>query len=190
MQHFHIPNVNYRTPWAAPNGVDPAQIDPDGGVWAQLAWRVPIDDGSCTSYVVAHIPETARLPRPAEEGAGDGSRAPRAARSGRGTPDIAEAILHGELAVEDVRETEAMSNIEDYVAQVGQGAIADRVHEHLGRSDVLVGLLRSLYTREMRSLAEGKPLPAWRRPSSGVYEVSRILAPGEEPEPELLAPAR
>jgi 5,5'-dehydrodivanillate O-demethylase len=59
MQHFHIPNLNYRTPWAAPNGQDPSQIDPDGGIWAQLAWRVPIDDESCTSYVVAYVPPEA-----------------------------------------------------------------------------------------------------------------------------------
>ena len=52
----------------------------------------------------------------------------------------------------------------------------------------MVVLLRNILSREMRNLAEGKALKEWRRPASGQYEVSRILAPGEEPDPALLAP--
>ena len=64
-------------------------------------------------------------------------------------------MLRGEVAVEDVREAMSnITNVEDYVAQVGQGAIADRTAEHLGRSDILVTLLRNIFTREMRNVAE------------------------------------
>ena len=182
MQHFHIPNLNYRTPWAAPSQAAASEVDPEGGVSAQLAWRVPVDDFSCASYVVTYA-ERGRLDPELAEG-----RAAARRNGGPTAAELAESILRGELAVEDVREASSITNIEDYVAQVGQGTIADREHERLGRSDVLVILLRQILSREMRNLAEGKPLKRWTRPASGTYEVSRILGPGEEPDPALLAP--
>jgi len=179
MQHFHIPNLNYRTPWAAPNGQDPAAADPEGGVSAQLAWRVPVDDSSCTSYVVAIVPRSKSQ-----------SIRPESRDARPSATETASAILRGELAIEDTRgRMGSLTNIEDYVAQVGQGTIANRSAEHLGRSDHLVVLLRNLLSREMRNLAEGRPLKQWSRPASGEYEVSQILSPGEEPDPALLAPA-
>jgi 5,5'-dehydrodivanillate O-demethylase len=180
MQHFHIPNLNYRTPWAAPSQGAASEVDPEGGVAAQLAWRVPVDDSSCVSYVVTYAERDRLDPELVDQ---------RAARqNGPTAPELAEAILRGELAVEDVREASSITNIEDYVGQVGQGTIADREHERLGRSDLLVILLRQILSRELRNLAGGKPLKQWTRPGSGTYEVSRILAPGEEPDPALLAP--
>lgn len=56
-------------------------------------------------------------------------------------------------------------NVPDYVSQSGQGAIADRQHERLGKEDVAVLLLRKLWQRELRALAEGRPLKAWTRPA-------------------------
>jgi 5,5'-dehydrodivanillate O-demethylase len=52
--------------------------------------------------------------------------------------------------------------IEDEIAQRGQGVIADRNREHLGRSDSGVILLRRIWQRELRALAEGKPLKQWK----------------------------
>ncbi|HWP28872.1 MAG TPA: ring-hydroxylating oxygenase subunit alpha, partial [Chloroflexota bacterium] len=46
--------------------------------------------------------------------------------------------------------------------QVGQGVIADRTRERLGRSDVQLILLRKIWRRELRALAEGRPLKQWR----------------------------
>ena len=54
-----------------------------------------------------------------------------------------------------------VADVQDYVAQVGQGAIADRAHERLGRSDVGVILLRQIWARELQALAEGRPLKQW-----------------------------
>jgi 5,5'-dehydrodivanillate O-demethylase len=53
--------------------------------------------------------------------------------------------------------------IQDHVAQQGQGVIADRDRERLGRSDVAVILLRKLWARELQALAEGRPLKEWTR---------------------------
>jgi 5,5'-dehydrodivanillate O-demethylase len=55
--------------------------------------------------------------------------------------------------------------IEDYTVQVGQGRIADRPNEHLGRMDVGVILLRKIWQRELGNLAEGKPLKTWVTPA-------------------------
>jgi hypothetical protein len=53
------------------------------------------------------------------------------------------------------------------------GAIADRSAERLGRSDAAVVLLRKIWKRELRLLAEGKPLtqltfPRFVEPSGAV----------------------
>ena len=55
-------------------------------------------------------------------------------------------------------------NIQDHVVLEGQGVIADRTNERLGRSDVAVILLRKLWTRELTALRGGRPLTHWRIP--------------------------
>jgi 5,5'-dehydrodivanillate O-demethylase oxygenase subunit len=54
--------------------------------------------------------------------------------------------------------------LQDTVICVGQGAIADRSAERLGRSDAAVILLRKIWERELRFLAEGKPLTQFTFP--------------------------
>jgi len=54
--------------------------------------------------------------------------------------------------------------LQDDVAQVGQGWIAERSRERLGRSDMGVLFLRRIWLRELRALAEGWPLKRWSRP--------------------------
>ena len=55
-----------------------------------------------------------------------------------------------------------LTNAQDYVAQVGQGAIVDRENEILGRSDAGIAFLRKIYFRELELLREGKPAKTWR----------------------------
>jgi 5,5'-dehydrodivanillate O-demethylase len=55
-----------------------------------------------------------------------------------------------------------VTNAQDYVAQVGQGAIADRSRERLGRSDEGIIFQRRLFLRELRKLKEGVPLKEWK----------------------------
>jgi len=76
--------------------------------------------------------------------------------------EIVRAILAGRLTLDDVDPNRVdFILIEDEVAQTGQGVIADRSHEHLGRSDRGVFLLRKLWERELRNLAEGRPVKQW-----------------------------
>jgi 5,5'-dehydrodivanillate O-demethylase oxygenase subunit len=50
---------------------------------------------------------------------------------------------------------------QDYVAQLGQGAIADRINERLGRGDAGIVFARGLFRREMAKLERGLPLKQW-----------------------------
>ncbi|OWT61910.1 iron-sulfur containing oxygenase [Candidimonas nitroreducens] len=52
---------------------------------------------------------------------------------------------------------------QDYIAQRGQGVIADRSKELLGRSDLGVITLRRIFWRELEALRTGKPAKQWRK---------------------------
>ncbi|HXP93945.1 MAG TPA: iron-sulfur containing oxygenase, partial [Candidatus Binatia bacterium] len=56
-----------------------------------------------------------------------------------------------------------LTNAQDYVALRGQGVIADRVNETLGRSDAGIALLRRLFSRELDALKSGAEPKRWRR---------------------------
>ena len=156
LMHFHMPNVNYRTPWA-PRRTDTAEeYDAAGGTSAALSWRVPVDDGHSQGMSVFFVPR--------EKARGERSRG--AGRTGPSAEELAEAVLRGELRPSDITDVRKVTNVEDYAAQVGQGAIADRAQDRLGRSDVGVILLRRLWARELQALAEGRSLTDWHRPEA------------------------
>lgn len=52
---------------------------------------------------------------------------------------------------------------QDYIGIAGQGTIADRENEMLGRSDAGIVLLRQIFRRELEALLNGKPTKQWRR---------------------------
>lgn len=124
-----------------------------------FAWRVPIDDYTHRSFNIsfAHV-------------SGEAAKQYKQHRQSRQTPsgppaqELAKAVLRGEMHVDSLSDRPDIVNIQDIVAQVGQGQIADRPHERLGRSDVLLIMLRKIWLRELEALAEGKPLKRWQIP--------------------------
>lgn len=168
--HFHMPNTNQGRARGRVEGTleDAATLTVD-----RLFWHVPIDDGSCVTYVVDYLPLT-----------GADAEAYRARRSesettGLMTPNAVGAeIIEGKRRVEDVDPNASNYKlfwVEDYVVQVGQDRISDRREEHLGRIDVGVILLRKLWRRELQALADGEPLQTWVTPS-GLAEMSDGVA--------------
>jgi 5,5'-dehydrodivanillate O-demethylase len=138
--HLCMPNIHHIT------GFDNAD--------QSIHWRVPIDDEShaIPSITLRH-----------------GERRPHADHDDPWTAtahvaDLGEAVLAGRLSLDDIPEDRYLINIQDYVTQAGQGRIADREHERLGVSDAVIVLLRTLWSRELRALAAGKPLTEWKRP--------------------------
>jgi 5,5'-dehydrodivanillate O-demethylase len=156
ISHFEMPNTLHIKVWP---------VDAESGWRDFLAWKVPSDDESYHNFnlTIAHV----------EGEAADRYRAhPQNPRnSGRGAQwaeikRLGDEILAGRLRLrpEDVGELAKSVNLQDYVAQRGQGVIVDRVHERLGQSDKIVILLRKLWSREMGKLASGEPLKPWRWP--------------------------
>jgi 5,5'-dehydrodivanillate O-demethylase len=56
-----------------------------------------------------------------------------------------------------------LTQAQDYYATVAQGAIADRAHERLGKSDAGIVLLRRIFWRELDALSDGRATKAWRK---------------------------
>jgi len=117
-----------------------------------LAWRVPVDDESMASFIVA------------TRKGGGGGLLPRPAVD----PDpavLTEDVLAGRIRVQDIDpDYPGLFQVQDNVALAGQGRIVDRSKERLGQSDKGIIVIRKLWERELRALAEGRPLKAWRRP--------------------------
>jgi 5,5'-dehydrodivanillate O-demethylase oxygenase subunit len=151
VSHFHMPNTNFIK--GSPN-------EPDSGWVEHLSWRVPVDDETCASYTMQLTHVTGEAAARYRE-----RRRQRLERAA-GAPSAAEygaRVLRGELRIADIEERLNVVNVQDYVAQVGQGAIANRHDERLGRSDAVLILMRKLWLRELQALADEQPLKDWRR---------------------------
>lgn len=126
----------------------------------QFAWRVPIDDLTHRSFNVSHIHATGE--------AAERYREKMQRRQGpAGAPsanELARRVLQGEIHVDELGERPDVINIQDAVAQAGQGQIPDRASDRLGRSDELIILLRKIWLRELSALAEGRPPKSWVQP--------------------------
>jgi len=132
-----------------------------GGPWRDfVSWKVPLDDEHFHSFLIIHTPMTAEEARRYEANP-DRHKGFVADEEDRA---LAQTVLAGEarLRVDEVGPRAARVSVQDFVAQRGQGVIADREHERLGRSDVSVILLRKIWRRERQALDEGKPLTRWR----------------------------
>lgn len=119
--------------------------------WSEfIAWRVPIDDEKHVSFNVhmTHIQGEARerLMQRKQD---------RPAAQGEPANIVAARILRGELVWSDVAARPDIVNIQDDASQVGQGLIADRAAERLGRSDAGIILLRQVWARRGSALAPG-----------------------------------
>lgn len=159
--HQYMPNVNQirvRTGMASAPGQKVLAVWED-----RLTWAVPLDDENSYRFEInlvevsgAAAEALEKTRREQTEGVGD--------RLNR----LGDRILAGELSIEDLSQelsTYEIFRVEDYVTQVGQGRIANRSVETLAQLDMGVVLRRKLWEREMKALAEGKPLTEWVIPA-------------------------
>jgi 5,5'-dehydrodivanillate O-demethylase len=149
-QQFGMPNAFNLT--ALPT-------DPDIGWQESLFWWVPVDDHHHVQFSIHRVPVTGA--------AAERVHARRQKR--RKTVDtdhnrVSRDVLAGRIGMEGVdTERVDMIRLQDDVAQLGQGVIADRGAERLGRGDVGVIMIRRLWRRELDAMEAGKPLKAWAR---------------------------
>jgi len=145
---FGMPNINY---------INGQVVDPVIKRADVMVFKVPVDDENHIHFEVRAIPMTG------EPGLAwiEERRALRA-KAEQDRPELVRAILAGKLRLSDVDPMRIdFVMLEDEIAQTGQGAIAVRGNEHLGRSDRGVFLLRKIWQRELRNLAEGRPVKQW-----------------------------
>ena len=129
---------------------------PENEDWAiHLAWRVPVDEENMITF-------TAARRRVSSPGAGKPAEGERKWKS---ADYYVEEILAGRMRVQDVDPNyPRIFVVQDNVALAGQGRMVEREKERLGQSDAGIILLRKLWERELKALAEGKTMKAWRRP--------------------------
>jgi hypothetical protein len=144
-----------------------------------LAWRVPIDDESHASFQldIQHVHDGV------EGEAVKKRHAARTGKLGRSPNELGEAVLRGEIRIQDL-EGDDKANIvwvQDYAVQVGQGPYQLRQKENLGRSDTPLILQRKIWLRELQALADGAPLTAWNRSERIRGLISNSHVPDQSP---------
>ena len=73
-------------------------------------------------------------------------------------------MLRGKIALRDVDKSRVdLVRLQDDIAQLGQGRVADRDAERTGRGDTGVIAIRRLWSRELAALAEGRGIKDWTR---------------------------
>ena len=82
-------------------------------------------------------------------------------------------IWSGKLAYADARHPE-LALVQDIAVQAGQGRVADRNNEFLGRSDAGIVVWRRILNRELRAIAEGLPTKKWSIPPADVVPIVGI----------------
>ena len=135
--HIVVPGLKIEYPWV------------DVGVW-----MVPVDDEHAVRYTINAIPSV----NPEV----DRMVAEHAERYGHYNP----SDHHDELFYEDKYPDEPvfqLTSAQDYVAQMGQGTIADRDNERLVTSDKGVAFLRKLFFRELDLIQSGRATKRWKR---------------------------
>ncbi|HLY64944.1 MAG TPA: aromatic ring-hydroxylating dioxygenase subunit alpha, partial [Chloroflexota bacterium] len=157
--YFHMPNINQNRSVGRVEGT----LQDAANLWVdRFFWRVPIDDGHCVSFVVDWLPLTG------EEGLAYLGRRNQAEQRDAPLQELGQAILAGKMRLRDLdpeMSTYKLFWIEDYVIQCGQGTIAPRDNDRLGRIDTGLIQLRRLWQRELKALAEGRPLKHWTEPA-------------------------
>jgi 5,5'-dehydrodivanillate O-demethylase len=148
--HLVMPNVSL-----FPSGVR----QPGDATWTDfIAWSVPADDASYRFFQVMMTHGVTEPP------ARHGSYA--ALKDAPNVVDLGFDVLGGRERISEHLERPDIFELQDFVAQRGQGIIADREHEHHGRSDYGVLLVRKLWEHDMLRIEAGLPRNEWPVPEA------------------------
>ena len=141
----------------------PLDNSPSAGGWmARRLWRVPFDDENCISFGVNLVHVTGDAAKMYLE-----RREQTQRQYAETSPlELGQAVIAGKLRIEDLTDVpiSKLTLVEDFVSQVGQGRIPDYENEIMGRGDSGVFLRRKIWEREVKALAEGRPLKKWTSP--------------------------
>ena len=165
---FGMPNLMHN--------LKPRGNEEETGWRDDISWRVPIDDEHHSSFNIKLVHVTGDAAKRHLE-----RRAAQLAKESGEEAELGQAVLAGLIEIKDLEDRDdiGITSVQDHVYQVGQGAIPARENDYLGAADVGVILLRQIWMRELRALAEGRPLKQWVR-SERVQATSseRVLVTG------------
>jgi hypothetical protein len=166
-RYILMPNMNHLRHPLRIKGAIVKQLG-EGSV-DRFLWRVPIDNDRCLGLGVdiVHL-ESAEARKKFLTLSSE--REP----DGPSHVELGERVLHGKAKIKNLNGADnyELTRIEDYVAQVGQGAIADQSQFHLGRNDAVVILFRKIWERELWALAEGRSTKQWKTLSQADFEAA------------------
>ena len=134
-----------------------AGLDGAGG-WRELYLAfLPVDDET-NRWFITNLVGVGGAAREAYLAKRDVYFAQRAAM-GR-AEDLAREVMEGRVRFQDIDHPDRV-RVQDIAVQAGQGPIADRDNEWLGRSDRAIILWRRILERELRAAAEGRLVKEW-----------------------------
>jgi 5,5'-dehydrodivanillate O-demethylase len=157
----------------APNivrAIVPAQAGMDGvGGWPEITFHfTPVDDGNHMWFVTGKVrisgdDNIAAYRRKRVEFYEKRATAPPAM-------DVVNDIWAAKIPYADVRHPE-LARVQDIAVQAGQGRIANRETETLGRSDAGIALWRRILERELRTIADGGTPKKWQRAPADIVPI-------------------
>jgi len=155
--HWFMPNARLLFQRSRAKGFEHREV------WdSKVVWTVPVNDAAHATFDVTLTPL---------EGADARAYAEARVQQEQEAEtrwDLAEAILAGEMTLEDLPgdiSGYTSFTIEDYVTQVGQGSLAERGPEHLAMGDEGPIFHRRLWLREVNAMMASQPLADWRLPA-------------------------
>jgi len=134
-----------------------AGLDGAGG-WRELYLAfTPIDDETHMWFITNHVRVTG-----AEKDAylEQRERYLRRQRKAGSALELAQDVMEGRVRFADIDHPDRV-RVQDFAVQAGQGRIADRSNERLGRSDTAIILWRRMLERELRAADAGAPVKQW-----------------------------
>jgi len=134
-----------------------AGLDGAGG-WRELYLAfTPIDDENNMWFITNLVGVTGEAVAPYQQKRAQYLR--RQAEAGSAL-DLAQEVRDGRVRFADIDHPDRV-RVQDFAVQAGQGRIADRNNERLGRSDTAIILWRRILERELRAMQTGRAVKEW-----------------------------
>ncbi|HEU0217828.1 MAG TPA: Rieske 2Fe-2S domain-containing protein [Stellaceae bacterium] len=138
-------------------------VPPMAGLEGAGGWRelylafTPIDDETNMWFITNLVGVTGEQVAPYQAARQKYLERQKAAGSAL---DLAQQVMDGRVRFADIDHPDRV-RVQDFAVQAGQGRIADRSNERLGKSDTAIILWRRIMEREFRAIEEGRPLKQW-----------------------------
>jgi 5,5'-dehydrodivanillate O-demethylase len=135
------------------------------GGWPEIYFSfTPVDDENHIWFITSHVEVSGKELEAYRKQRTKYEAALAAAKS---SVVVAGEVLAGGHYYADVRHPD-LAIVQDIAVQAGQGRLADRSREHLGRSDAGIIAWRKVLLRELTLIAAGKPHKKWKTPPADV----------------------